>query len=148
MQRSVEKRERERERRLCHGMRSFHLHSAVDIQPFSPAFPLAGYAAKASCCYSFGASKKAVLKFPADTAIRGRSSAPVSAEHSLPWRRPHFQRGERFPPATADGASSRVASPLSTALRGTFGRSSPPSCRIAMRRGTSSKFADARASGG
>ena len=27
---------------------------------------------------------KAVLKFPADTAIRGRSSAPVSAEHSLP----------------------------------------------------------------
>ena len=25
----------------------------------------------------------AVLKFPADTAIRGRSSAPVSAEHSL-----------------------------------------------------------------
>lgn len=31
--------------------------------------------------YSFGASKKAVLKFPADTAIRGRSSVPVSAEH-------------------------------------------------------------------
>ena len=27
---------------------------------------------------------EAVLKFPADTAIRGRSSAPVSAEHSLP----------------------------------------------------------------
>ena len=64
-------------------MRSFHLHSAVDIQPFSPAFPLAGYAAKASCCYSFGASKKAVLKFPADTAIRGRSSAPVFQRNIL-----------------------------------------------------------------
>ena len=37
----------------------------------------------------------AVLKFPADTAIRARSFAPVSAEHSLPWRWPHFQRGER-----------------------------------------------------
>ena len=43
-------RERERKKkRLCHGMRSFHLHSAVDIQPFPPVFPLAGYAAKASC---------------------------------------------------------------------------------------------------
>ena len=129
-------------------MRSFHLHSAVDIQPFPPVFPSAGYSAKALAGYSFGASKKAVLKFPADTAIRGRSSAPVSAEHSLPWRRPHFQRGERFPPATADGALARAASPLSTALRETFRRSSPPSCRIAMRRGTSSKLADARASGG
>ena len=77
--------------------------------------------------YSFGASKKAVLKFPADTAIRGRSSAPVSAEHSLPWRRPHFQRGERLLPATADGALSRAASPPSTALRETFRRSLPPS---------------------
>ena len=67
----------------------------------------------------------AMLKFPADTAIRGRLSSPVSAEHSLPWRRTHFQRGERHPPATAGGASSRAVSPLSIALRGTFGRSSP-----------------------
>ena len=88
--------------------------------------------------YPFGTSRKkastlfydtaylgAVLKFPADTAIRGRSSAPVSAKYSLPWRRTHFQRGERHPPATAGGASSRAVSPLSIALRGTFGRSSP-----------------------
>ena len=67
----------------------------------------------------------AVLKFPADTQSEGVHLPPVSVEHSLPWRRTHFQRGERHPPATADGASSRAASPLSIALRGTFGRSSP-----------------------
>ena len=33
--------------RLCHGMWLFHLHSTVDIQPFSPAFPLAEFLAKA-----------------------------------------------------------------------------------------------------
>ena len=44
-------------------------------------------------------------------------------------------------------AESRT-SPLSTELRETFRRSSPSSCRIAIRRGTSSKLADARASGG
>ena len=37
-------------------------------QPFSMTQPIWG----------------AVLKFPADTAIRARSFAPVSAEHSLP----------------------------------------------------------------
>ena len=32
---------------LCHGMWLFHRHSAVKIQPFYPAFPLAGSMAKA-----------------------------------------------------------------------------------------------------
>ena len=35
--------------RPCHGMWLFHLHSAVNIQPFSSAFPLAESIAKALC---------------------------------------------------------------------------------------------------
>ena len=68
----------------------FHLHGAVKIQPFFPVIPLEFQGKKYQ---PFSRTQPillviplglAVLKFPADTAIRGRSSAPVSAEHSLP----------------------------------------------------------------
>ena len=36
-------------KRPCYGLRLFHLHSAVKIQPFSPVFLLAEYRAKAFC---------------------------------------------------------------------------------------------------
>ena len=38
--------------RPCHGMWLFHLHSAVNIQPFSSIFPLAESIAKALCWLS------------------------------------------------------------------------------------------------
>ena len=45
-------------KRPCYGLRLFHLHSAVKIQPFSPVFPLAGATAKAFCRLSLWSFKE------------------------------------------------------------------------------------------
>ena len=39
-------------KRLCHSMWVFHLHSTVNMRPFSPVFPLAESLAKALCWLS------------------------------------------------------------------------------------------------
>ena len=88
-----------------------------------------------------------MLKLPADTAIRGRSSVPVSAAAFAAVKATALRRGERPAPATADDASSHAASPLSTALRETFDRSSPSHAAWQCG-GRRSRLADIRASGG
>ena len=45
-------------KRLCYSMWLFHLHSEVKIQPFSPAFPLAGATDKAFCRLSLWSFKE------------------------------------------------------------------------------------------
>jgi len=89
-----------------------------------------------------------VLKFPADTAIRGRSSAPVLQRNIL-------CRGDgRTSSAVKGSLRQRLTALCLARLRRPrprfarhFAAPHPPSCRIAIRRGTSSKLADARSSG-
>ena len=49
---------------VIHSMWLFHLHSTVNIQPFSPAFPLAEFVAEAFCCsFPWNFKEKGINRF-------------------------------------------------------------------------------------
>ena len=68
---------------ICHGMWLVHLHSTVNIQPFSPVFPLAGSTAKAFCRLSLWSFKeKASTIFYYTAFLFDSPAAPLFSFHN------------------------------------------------------------------
>ena len=80
---------------LCHGMWLFHLHRTVNIQAFSPVFPLAESAARHLAGYSFGASRKKASAFFCGTAFLSCGGEAANEEAQRPGQqRPFLWRRE------------------------------------------------------
>ena len=94
----------------CHSMCSLHPHSTVDIQPFSPVFPLADFMAEAFCwLFPWNFKEKSINHFPWHS-LKFKTRSPrhwtaqihctyaFAATACFPQPEEHFQRENALGP--------------------------------------------------